>query len=614
MAKTTRKQPIKPKKPIPSYYQQLIAFVSSLKRKAIFRLFVLWLASYLVLMGFFLNTILKNYAYIEIFPRELVVPTLMHVVTATIITLVIYWLPWLKSFISKLFSATVLALLMIGYDSSLQAIAGPIRAFIPGLTDTDPLPLVSLIYLILLVVLAVLIGMSLERLVKKVKRVQPRDVGLGLLVFVAYLFLVPAFSVSKILPTMIRETHTQAPEISRQTATSSADEKPDIYYIVLDRYTNADVLSNQFNYDNSQFTDFLRDQDFYVNDNAYGNYPYTTMSVSSTLNARYTNELVAPYKNSALQSRTLYHNLIWQSSVAKALKKDGYKYYAIGSWYGASYKAPLADRDYMYDHLITLFGRNKRLRGIEAIEFMKSPYYRFTQLPNIKWWPAKIVDSDHIGDVRQQLNILDDLTTKEKPGGRFIFAHILVPHDPFVFNGDGSLSAYPGSDSTGKPIKNKYVEQVEFISSQMKELVNNIQKQSNGKAVVIFNADEGPYPQVLNDTFKKPLATTQTNTDSIVKDQDMRKWSDDYLKMKFGVLQAVHIPKATVDDLAHLSSVNVFRIILNRYAGYSLDYLPECHFGLTNGSQNEYNYADITKRFVASPDKLCEQLQSLPKK
>lgn len=594
-----------------SWYKQSRKVASFLKQKTFFRIFVLWLLSYLTLMSFFLSTILKNYSYIEIFPEELIFPTLMHSVTALIIALAMYWLPWPKSFVAKLCSSIVLALMIIGYDTGLQAIAGSVRAFMPGLTDSDPLPLVSLVYLLLLGVLAVCIGIGLERAEPKMKRVQTRDIELGLLALVAYLFIVPAFSVAKILPTMLREARTQAPEISGQKSTTSLEEKPDIFYIVLDRYTNADVLKKQFNYDNSPFTGFLRDNGFRVNDNASANYPYTTMSVSSTLNAQYTNELVAPYKDDTVQSRALYHNLIWQSSVVKALKKDGYKYHAIGSWYGASYKAPLADRDYMFEHQLTLFNRQKRLRGIEALEFMNSPYYRFAQMPNVAWWPAKVADNDHIGDVRQQLNILDDVTTKERPGGRFIFAHILVPHDPFAFNSDGSLSAYPGSDNTGKPIKDKYVGQVEFINSQMKNLVTNIQKQSDGKAVIIFNADEGPYPQVLNDTFKKPLVSAQANPDSIVKDEDMRQWPDDWLKMKFGILQAVHIPRATEKDLSNLSSVNVFRIVLNRYAGFNLDYLPECHFGLTNGSQHGYNYADITKRFTTDSDKNCKQLQSL---
>jgi hypothetical protein len=346
----------------------------SLKKRHVFRLFVLWLASYLVLMGFFLGTVLDNFSYIEIFPREMILPTIMHAFTALFIALAIYWLPWFRTFSGKLITGLMLALLMIGYDSNLQTVSGVVRAFIPGLTDSDPMPLVSLVYIILLFVVANAIGTGAELLIRKVDRIRPKDVELGLLALVAYLFLIPAFSVANILPTMIQETEVQAPELIGQESAALQD-KPDIYYIVLDRYTNADVLKDQFSYDNTPFTGFLKDNDFYVKDKAYSNYPYTTMSVSSTLNGIYTNQLVALFKNNKTQSKTLYHNLIEQSSVAKAFKKNGYAYYSIGSSYGASYKAPLAEREYMYQHQVTIFGMNKRLRGIEALEFMKSPYF-----------------------------------------------------------------------------------------------------------------------------------------------------------------------------------------------------------------------------------------------
>jgi hypothetical protein len=232
----------------------------------------------------------------------------------------------------------------------------------------------------------------------------------------------------------------------------------------------------------------------------------------------------------------------------------------------------------------------------------------------VEWWPVKYVANDHVRSVRRQLNILNELATKEKPGGRFIFAHILVPHDPFAFNADGSLSTVPGVDSIGLPIKQKYTNQVEFINSQMKELIAKVQKQTDGKAVMILNADEGPYPQFLNDTFKTPQATDPAAVGSAAVGEDMREWPENYLKMKYGILQAVHIPKATNEDLEQLSSVNVFRIVLNRYLGYNLEYLPECHFGLNSGSQNEFNYGDVTSRFVAKPDSKCQQLESLPSK
>lgn len=614
MAKTPPKEAAKP---APSVGTRMHNYIAAVREKRAIRFIVLWFVAYGVLISVFCSTLLKDYNYIEVFPRELIFPSALHAVTALLITMAVYWLPWLRTFAAKLTSTLLLALFMTSYDNNFMVVSGIVRAFTPGLSETDPLALISVAYLLTLAGLAALAGIGVQRLLTKTKLIQSKDAAFGVLILAACLSVMPVLSVARILPSIIQEARVQAPELNSAKrpakASSSLQDKPDIYYIVLDRYTNADVLKQQFSFDNSAFTGFLKDSGFHVNDHAYSNYPYTAMSVASTLTADYTAPFVKPFKDSSVQSRTLYHNLIWQSNVVKALKKEGYRYHNIGSWYGATYKAPLAERDYMADHMLSVFGRQKRLRGIEASQFMTSPYYRFTQLPAVSWWPFKTIDQEQVANVRQQLQILNDLSTKEQPGGRLIFAHILVPHEPFLFNADGSLALSPESNSHGKPIKQKYTAQVQFINAHIKELTANIHQQSKGQAVVLLNSDEGPYPQIMNDTFKQPTPLNSVLTDGVFKD-DMRTWEKDRLKMKFGTLQAVHIPRATPDDLAHMSNVNLFRVVLNRYAGYNLDYLPDCHFGVTAGSHKEFNYADITGKLTAQPDKSCRELQSLPRK
>lgn len=571
----------------------------------------LWLASYLVLMAFFINTVLGGFRYLEVFPGELIFPSAMHAMSALIITLVIFWQPWLKVFASKLVSVMVFTLCIVGYDNNFRAVAGVIRAITPGLTDSDPEFIVSLIYLLLLLCLAISIGLASQWLSRRSQRIKPKDITMVVLVAVAYMFAVPAISMAKILPTMIKESRVQAETLGIPKSTSPS-EKPDIYYIVLDRYTNNTTLRDQFKYDNSRFTNFLSENDFYINEKARSNYPYTATSMASTLNAQYHNDLLARYKDNSMQSHTLYHNLIWQSSVVKAFKAQGYKYYSLGSEYGATYKAPLADKDYKMNPVLKVFGRGKRLRGIEDVEFQRSPYRAFAQVTNAKWWPLQSTSQDHIADVREQINTLDELASSEKPGGRLIVAHMLVPHDPFVFNADGSISPDSGLDSIGQPIQQKYLQQIQFINNQIEELVTKIRSRSNGKSVVLLNSDEGPYPQLLNSTFKRPQVADQAAADAGIKDEDMRGWADSWLEMKFGILQAVHIPKASKVDLENLSSVNLFRIVLNRYAGYDLPYLPNCQFGLIHGGQHMYNYANLSKKFEPLSDKQCDKLQSLP--
>lgn len=595
--------------------QKLPGLFRTIAFQRIGRFLLVWLAAYLVLLSSFLSVVMENNTFLEIFPRELLFPILMHAATALIIALVLNWMPWTKSLLSKLVSSTVLALLMVDYDGNLRAVAPLIRAFIPGQSTDDPLYAASVPYLLILVVVAVMAGYMAERLISK-SRLKPRDVQYGTLVLVGYLFLIPAFSFLEILPTMVRQSAVVAPALPASNKQAAAvQDKPDVYYIVLDRYANANVLSEQFNYDNNQFTGFLKDSGYTVRDNALANYPYTTMSIASTLNADYVNKEIEPHKSAQTQSKALFHHLIWQSNVIMALKQSGYQYHALGSWYGATYKAPQANVDHIHSNTLTIFGKQKHLRGIEVTAFSGSPYHAFAQIPSTGWWPLTSTALSHVDIVKEQLNILHKLSTEGAAGGRFIFAHILVPHEPFAFNADGSFSAYQAADNTGMPIKQKYTQQVSFINDQMQQIVANIQKQSNGKAVVILQSDEGPYPQAMNSTFTKPQAMTDPegsllhDNASSAQEWDMSKWPQGWLNMKFGVLQAVHIPKASEDDLANLSSVNVFRIILNRYAGYELPYLPECHLGLAD-TVRTYNYFDVTQQLTGKDDPACAKLET----
>jgi hypothetical protein len=290
--------------------------------------------------------------------------------------------------------------------------------------------------------------------------------------------------------------------------------------------------------------------------------------------------------------------LIRQSAFVKAVKQQGYSFHNIGSWYHASNKAPLADADYMYDHRISAFGHTKRLLGIEATQFGQSPYYQFFTIPSHRW-PLKTEDRDQVANVREQLKVLDSLTTGPSPGGRFIFTHILIPHDPFVFNADGSTSAHPTPDNEGLAVKTKYTNQVQFINDQMRSVIDQIDKQSDGKAVIVLNADEGPYPQVMTASFKNPGGAGATGEDIAVS--DMSTWSPDWLQMKYGILQAARVPKASASDMAKLSSVNAFRLVLNSYFHYQLPYLPNCHYGYKD-TIKVFDYTDLTTKIGDSAD------------
>jgi hypothetical protein len=573
-------------------------------KSPLLKFFILWLVPYLILASSSFTAFLIPYSYLEIFPKELIFPLIMHALTALIIALVIYFVKWPKYFSSKLVAVFIVGLLMFGYGDRLNNIAGFYRAIIPILPAPGAdMPVINVIFLLTIFIAAILIALLAEKYQLKHKNLDSHSIVYLILIIVGVVFISQAFRATKIMPTILNESKTVAPLIQKTNQSGKEISKPDIYYIVLDRYTNNKVLSEQFNYDNSDFTSYLKGNGFYVNEQAYSNYPLTTASISSTLNASYTKNLVNKYVNNPVQSRTLYHNLIQQSSVVKALKSNGYTFYNIGSVYGATDEAPLADSDMVHSTSMSIFNKfDKILRGFEIYQFNQSPYYQFFKV-NFAWWPFKMHELDNVGYVRAQVDDLNQLADANNSGGRFIFAHILIPHDPFIFNADGSTSAYQNTDAYGKTVKNKYLDQVKFINGQVKQIVEKIKNNSGGKAVVILNADEGAYPQDMNNTNMNPI-----NTAGLLDEQDMSKWPIDWLQMKLGILQAVNIPKASNQDLANLSSVNVFRIVLNDYLGYQLDYLPNCEFATSNGAKDMYTYVDITQKLLGQDSQYCQSM------
>lgn len=574
--------------------------------RATHRSLLLGLVSFLVMVGLFCSSLLANRSYLELIPSELILPIVMYVISAVVITAIVMLLKPIRTITAQTVAAVTLSIQFADFSPKLSLVADTLRALMPGLTPNDPLAYVAVAYFGVTVLIALGMGVLANRMLRFFERygVKMKDMQIGVGIVLFFVIAPPIFSFAAKLPAIIAQSRAIAPGFAVDKA-NVPSEKPDIYYIVLDRYTNATTLTEQFAYSNDDFTSFLRGKGFIVKDAAHSNYPYTAMSVASTLSADYIKKAVEPFVNDPVQSRSLYHNLTWQSPVARAFKDAGYHYYVIGTNYATSYQAPLADFGQRYESKLSVFGIEKKFRGVESEAFKSSPYYHLARIP-LSWWPLQVAEHTPVTTVRDQLRLLHDIANDKNTGGRFIFAHILVPHDPFSFNADGSLASFTAPDSFGRPVKHKYIDQVTFINSYMKALVDDINRNSGNKAVILFNSDEGPYPNVLNDTFTEPAVLSTSLLASGSTNADMRRWPDDWLRMKYGILQAVHIPRATPEDLDQLTSINLFRIVLNRYAGIQLPYRSQCIFGLTDGSANEFRYADISERLEGISSSDCK--------
>ena len=110
------------------------------------------------------------------------------------------------------------------------------------------------------------------------------------------------------------------------------DRFPDIYYIILDGYARADVLEEVYGYDNGEFIDYLKEKHFRVARKSKSNYCQTALSLASSLNSGYLQEMIDRI-HAKSRNTSLLRNLIRNSEIVRFLRQYGYEFVAFSSGY-----------------------------------------------------------------------------------------------------------------------------------------------------------------------------------------------------------------------------------------------------------------------------------------
>jgi hypothetical protein len=388
-----------------------------------------------------------------------------------------------------------------------------------------------------------------------------------------FLFIFSVFAVliplAKMLPLesqrMLRvevKSPLAAPEIVDKTAAKK--NLPDIYYIIPDSYASPAILKEQLNYDNSAFVKYLEDKGFYVPRESTSNYPITFFSVESTLNMEYLDYL-AKYKNST--DKTITIPLMNENNVKKFLERSGYKYYQIGSWWGMTNANPSADRNFFYEN--NSFSELRLFNHLILHTTLIGPLVE------------QLVPSMSFANLRANIRKLTLYQFEELPliakldGPKFVFAHIIAPHDPYILNKDcGLVTAYD------KKAEELYTDQVNCVSDKLRITIDGIIKNSVRPPVILIQSDEGA----------PDLKHKKTSED------DWEEADDEMLQEKFPVFAAYYLPGVSTSSLySSISNVNSFRQIFNLYFGTALPVLPDKNYIFPN-ENNFYEFIDVTDR------------------
>jgi hypothetical protein len=271
--------------------------------------------------------------------------------------------------------------------------------------------------------------------------------------------------------------------------------RPDIYFIVLDTYTRADALEQEFNFDNSAFLNELKQSGFYVADCSRSNYSYTQASMAAALNLEYLPDLIDNLDELSLGKGDIWV-LIKQSLVRRKLEEIGYKTVAFDTGYEWS---QIRDADYYYGVGSNPFSLSV-VTPFEALLLKSTAVTLLTDSQSIFFREHfDSVNFPYAEFVQRQLFILDrlkELSAIEQP--TFTFAHILIPHVPYVFDAEGNIRQDPGyfAGESADPINEQYradgyTGEVQFINVKILEIVREILRSSQVPPIIIINGDHG---------------------------------------------------------------------------------------------------------------------------
>jgi len=354
-----------------------------------------------------------------------------------------------------------------------------------------------------------------------------------------------------------------------QAAVSNTGRQRDIYFLIFDRYGSADAIQRRFGI-TSDLYDWLRGQGFLVPTSSHANYRATDFSLAATLNMRYLDDLTRDVGRDT-GDRTPARALIQDHEVGRFLQARGYRYYQLGSWFGPTHHVEIADENIALG---------------ETSEF-ESVLRETTILPAVE----RVFGGSSGGASAQQQSFRDRVSegtllelrqlrrVSTAPGPKFVFAHILLPHDPYVFHADGSI--IPEAESRATDEKALYAGQVAFANARIREMVGSLLSgPEENRPVVIIEGDEGP------------LAC---------RNVDCPSTGAEYLRIRLGNLVAMYLPGVDVDVPDTFTSVNTFRLVFSSYFGADLPPLPDHSFTWPDDN-HVYDFRDVTNLVGGPPD------------
>lgn len=342
---------------------------------------------------------------------------------------------------------------------------------------------------------------------------------------------------------------------------------PDIYHFVFDRFASAEVLSRHYGIE-TPVNGFLEARGFHVAPDSRSNYLKTGHSLASTLYMDYLDLLAEEPRLDGADWRPIFA-MLDDYRTARFLRGRGYEALQFGSWWTGTHRSSIADANapFGFDEFPMYYLRRTALRAVAHA----LPANRLAAL--LDW------DNGQCQRVARQVEAIKAIGAREQPV--YVFAHFLVPHDPYVFAADGRCLGHDEAIARGR--RAGYAEQVGYAGRIIEDLVGALLAEGRPAPVIIIQADEGPFPD-RNYTVPWQEASLEE------------------LDIKTGILNAVYLPGGDYGRLRpDITPVNLYRAVFDSVLGTSFGQLPDRVFVFPDDF-NLYDFIDVTDRLNGAAD------------
>jgi hypothetical protein len=314
---------------------------------------------------------------------------------------------------------------------------------------------------------------------------------------------------------------------------------PDVYYIIVDAYARDDYLREDINFDNTPFLKQLEELGFFIGRCSQSNYSQTQLSLASSLNLDYLQNISDGFSPQNT-SRVGIDDLIQHSLVRQAFEDLGYTTVAFETGFkGTQWE----DADIYLSPSSSILDKMQISGGLNDFEVMllrTSAGLIFTDASKVL--PQFVQNNLNNPRYIHRQRILFDLEKLSElpsmPGPKFVFAHLVIPHPPYVFGPNGEFTDYDLEPNKGYP------DQIQYLNSELIPLLQDIINNSATPPIIILQGDHG----AIHAPPQKRLR----------------------------ILNAVYFPGGDKNNLyENISPVNNFRMVLDTYFGGSLPRLDD---------------------------------------